>query len=320
MAGGLGILGYIGLAPEASGGVAIGQPTAYFQATEESLSAEFDRYELFNIVGQLAPIDDRAGVLRIEGDVVMPLHPLLGGHLLKAMFGSGTVSTTGAPTGMFTHRWLTPTQSQWDSRFALPPYTFEIFRDVGSAQQYAGVQANELEFTLEPNGILQARLGVIAAQWTNKQATVASYRADIQPFDWVTCSFSIDGVANPHVEAFSVTFMNELEGIPTLSARDTVYKIRRSAPPGIEFSMTIGFEDISELSKFRSQSETVISWYMTSASYNCSLTLHRCIYTAAPTGMGGGGRQLLEIEGMARYKQASGTAFDFALNTTVGSY
>jgi hypothetical protein len=320
MAGGLGILGYFGLAPESSGGVAVAQPTAYFQITEESISGEFDRYELFNIIGQLAPIDDRAGVMRVEGDITLPFHPLLGGHIAKCVFGSATVSTTGAAAGMYRHSWKTPTVSQWDNRFALPPYTFEVFRDVGSAQQYSGVQGNELEFTLQPNGVFQARIGVIAQTWTNKAATTASYRSDIDVFDFDTASFSIDGAANPNIEAFQVTFNNNLEGIPTLSLRDTVYKTRRSAPPEIMISLTMGFEDIVELSKFRSQSETTMSVNLTSASYTATLSFPRVIYTSMPLGMGGGGRQLLEIEGMARYSQGSGTAFELALVSAVGSY
>lgn len=319
MPGGLGVLGYFGLAPESSGGVAVA-PAFYYQILEEGLSGKFDRYELFNVIGQLAPVDDRAGLMRVEGDVTMPVHPLLAGHIFKAMFGSGAVSTTGAPTGMFRHRWLTPTQSQWDSRFALPPYTFEIFRDVGSAQQFAGVQGNELELSISPNAVLVSRLGVIATTWTNKAATTASYRPDIEPFDFDTASFSIDGVANAEVEAFSCMWSNALEGIGTLALRDTVWKIRRSGPPEIKFNMTLGFEDIVELSKFRAQSETVLAINMTSGSYQINLSLPRALYTSVPLGMGGGGRQLLEIEGVGRYKQTSGTAFDLSIVSTVGSY
>lgn len=319
MPGGLGVLGYIGVAPESSGGVAV-NPSFYLQALQEGISGEFDRYTLFNIAGQLAPVDDRAGLQRVEGDVTLPLHPLLGGHLFKSMFGSGAVSTTGVSGGLFRHRWLTPTQSQWDNRFALPPYTFEIFRDVGSAQQYAGVQTNELELTISPNAVLVARLGLIATTWQNKAASTASFRSDISPFDFTTASFSIDGAANPNVEAFSVQFGNQLEGIGTLALRDTVYKIRRSAPPVVTFKMTMGFEDIVELSKFRSQSETVIGVNLTSNSFQFNLNLPRCIYTSVPTGMGGGGRQMLEISGMARYQQSSVTAFDMSLVTNVGSY
>jgi hypothetical protein len=265
----------------------------------------------------LAPADDRAGVMRVAGDIAAPFHPMHGGHIAKNCFGSGTVTTVVA--GIWRHSWKSPSQSYWDNRFALPPYTYEIFRDVGSAQQYDGCQTNELELSLGPNAVLQAKQSLIAVAWRNKAAVTPSFTV-LDPFDFDTCSFSVGGVANPNVEMFSITFNNQLEGIPTLSLRDTVYKIRRSGAPTMEFSMTIGFEDITELEAFRQQSETSISFNVTNGSYATRFDLPRVVYTAFPTGMGGGGRQMAEITGTARYHQGSGTAFELAMNTTVGSY
>jgi hypothetical protein len=317
MPGGLGILGYIGLAPESSGGVAV-SPTVFIQALSEGVEGSFDRYELYNIIGRLAPADDRAGVMRVEGDIVAPFNPIWGGHIAKNAFGAGSVSTLGA--GLFRHSWKSPAASFWDSRYALPPYTYEIFRDVGSAQQYDGCQTNELELSLGPNAVLQARQALIATSWRNKAAVTPSFSI-VDPFDFDSCSFSVGGVANADIEQFSITFNNQLEGIPTLSLRDTVYKIRRSGAPTMEFSMTIGFEDITQLEAFRAQSETSLSFNVTAPnSYATRFDLPRIVYTAFPTGMGGGGRQMAEITGVARFHQASGTAFELAMTTTVGSY
>src|SRR4051812_3615426 len=144
--GGLGVLGYIGLGRESSGGVAV-PANAYLRSLSEGVSGEFDRYTPFAIIGALAPPDDRAGVMRIAGDVTGPVNPRTHGHVFRNAFGD-PVSTPSA--GSFLHTWKTPTNAQavWDDRYAVPPYTWEIFRDVGSAQQYDGGQVSGLEFTL----------------------------------------------------------------------------------------------------------------------------------------------------------------------------
>lgn len=317
MPGGLGVLGYIGFAPESSGGVAVA-PTVFLQEQSEGIAGTYDRYALYNIIGRLAPPDDRAGIMRVAGDVTGPLNPLWGGHTLKNAMGSGSVASSAG--GLWKHTWKTPTVSYWDPRFALPPYTYEIFRDVGSAQQYDGCQTDELELSIAPNNILVARQGMLAVAWRNKAPVVASY-SQVDPFDFTTCSFTLDGMANANIEAFSATFKNNLEGIATLAGRNTVYKIRRSGSPTIEFSMTIGFEDITQLEVFRQQSETSLNFNLTApGSYNLFFCLPRVIYTAHPTGMGGGGRQTAQITGMARFHQGSNTAFEISLITSVGSY
>lgn len=320
MAGGLGVLGYVGFGPESSGGTAV-VPAAYCRALSEGLAADLDRYELFNIVAALSEPDDRAGVLRIAGDVTAPFHPLVHGHWLKGMFGSASVATTGAPAGFWKHTFKTPTASQWDNRFALQPYTFEIFRDVGSAQQYAGCNFNTMELTLSPNGVLQCKAGLIGVSYTNKAATTASYSA-VDVLDFRVASVSIGSAAVADIEAFTFTWGNGLEGIPTLSGRDTVYKIRRSASPTNRAQFTLGFEDITYLETFRQQSETTLQVFLlpTAGSYAVRLDFPRVVYTSFPTGMGGRGRQTVEVSAMCRYSQSFASAFQLDLTTTVGSY
>lgn len=320
MAGGLGVLGYVGYGPESSGGVAV-VPAAYIQAGQEGVSAEFDRYDLFNIASRLSEPDDRAGVLRVAGDVTAPFHPLVAGHWCKGAFGSATVSTTGVATGFYKHTWKTPILSQWDNRFALPPYTFEIFRDVGSAQQYAGCNINRFELSMAPNGVMQCKIGIIGVSFTNKAATTASY-STIDILDWTVASLTLNSAAVADWESFSFVWDNGLEGIPTLAARNTIYKIRRSGSPTNRFEFNVGFEDITYLEQFRQQSEGTLQLYLTppATSHFFKLEFPRIVYTAFPTGMGGRGRQMANVSGQFRYLQSAATSFIMDLATNVGSY
>lgn len=319
--GGLGVLGYVGVGKESSGGVAV--PAQHFiKGMSEGVSGDFDRYSPFQIIGALAPPDDRAGVMRVAGDFTAAVNPLTHGHVFVNAFGQPSVgSATG---GLWTHTWKTPTTAQavWDDRYAVQPYTWEIYRDVGSAQQYDGTVVSGMEFTLAPNGLLQAKASLIATAWRNIAVGVPSYHVAVDALDFDTASLSIGGVANTEIESLTITFDNAMEGIATLWGRDVVRKIRRTGPPSVNFQFQLGFENISYLEAFRQQSETSLELTMKqpAASEVFRLTLPRIVYKTFPTGMGDGGRQLVTVTGEARYHQGSVTAFGLTLTNTQGSY
>lgn len=318
--GGLGVLGYIGLGRESSGGVAV-PPQAYVQALSEGVSGEFDRYTPFAIIGALAPPDDRAGVMRVAGDITAPVNARTHGHIFRNTFGDPVSTPSG---GQFLHSWKTPTNLQaiWDDRYACPPYTWEIFRDVGSAQQYDGANVGGLEFTIAPNNILQCKATLIATAWRNIAVSVPSYQINVDVLDFDTASLSLGGVANTEIESLTITFDNALEGIATLWGRDVVRKIRRTGPPVVNFQMQLGFENVTILEQFRQQSETSLNLYCKQPTANeaFQLTLPRIIYKTFPTGMGDGGRQVVTVTGDARYHQGSVTAFGLSLLNGQGSY
>lgn len=319
MAGGLGVLGYVGLGKESSGGVAV-SPQVYIQGLSEGISGDFDRYDLYNITGRLAPPDDRAGIMRIAGDFTAPVDPWSHGHVFNNAFGQEqTVSSLGSSKWL--HTWKSPTASQFDVKYALPPYTWEVFRDVGSAQQYDGGQVSGLEFSLAPNGVLTTKASVIATAWRNIAVSVPSFSI-LPPFDTKVASLSLGGAATQLIENLTFTWNNNLEGIPTINGRDVIQKIRRTDAPSLDLSFTIGFEDIATLEQFRQQSETSMRLTMQQPGGTeiFDLQLPRIVFTKYPTGMGGRGRQTIDVSAMARYHQGSGTAFLLSLTNGVGSY
>lgn len=315
MAGGLGMLGYIGFGRENSGGIAVA-PTHYFQALSESLSFEFDRYELSNMAGQITEPDDRYGVGRVEGDIEAVFDPQIHGHILKAALGSGSVASLGG--GFFRHDFTPPQQSQWDNRFALQPMTFDIFRDVGSTQAYFGVNVNRIELSIEPSQALQFTADVIGTGMTNRAPSTSSFHV-LTPFTYDTASVSIGGLPDTDVEAFNLVLDNGLEGIATLSNFGGIRKIRRTDFVMPSMTMTMGFEDISELAKYIQQTETDMAINITQGSFAINISMPRIVYTSFPTGVGGRGRQTVDIDAKLRHHQGSGHAFKISLITNVGS-
>ncbi len=316
MAGGIGAVGHVGFAPEASGGAAAAA-TMYVEALSENLALTKERFDYINIAGRISEPDDMVGINRVAGQIVVPAHPVAMGHYLKGALenGSMTVVLSGY---LWTTAFRPPSTTQWDSRFALQPWTFEIFRDVGSSQQYAGCNISKLALSAAPNQDLRVTLDIIGVSETDIAKTSPSYvTSPVEPFAFDTCSVQIAGAASAIVEAFTFNLDNALEGIPTLTSRREIYKIRRNNVIMPRFQMTIGFEDITEYIRFKAQSETPIVLNFTRAgSFALTLDMPRCVYTAFPTGASGRGRQTVQIDGKCRHHTGSGTAFEARLTTT----
>lgn len=316
MAGGLGMMGYVGFGRENSGGVAVA-PSYFFMALSESLTFNFERYELANIAGQLAEPDDRAGIGRVEGDISAVFDPPVAGHILRGAIGSASVTSLGG--GLWRHDFSPPAVSQWDSRFAQAPFTFDIYRDVGSSQSYYGVNINRLELSLQPNQALQFTIGVLGIGMANRAASTASYYS-LTPFTFDQASLTLGGAPDFDIESFTFTVDNALEGVPTLGGVNAIRKIRRSDFVKASLSMTLGFEDIVELNRFMNQTEVAMNIFMRSSggSFALELDLPRLIYTSHPTGVGGRGRQTVTID--AKCRKSANYPFALKFTSAVGSY
>lgn len=320
MAGGIGAVGHVGFAPESSGGVPAAA-TMYIEALSENLVMTQERFEYINIAGRISEPDDMVGVRRVAGQIVTAAHPVALGHFLRGAVANPVV--TAVETGsLWRHSFKPPTQTAWDDRFALQPWTFEIFRDVGSSQQYAGCNMAKLALSAAPNQDLRITADIIGVSETNIAKTSPSYvTSPAEPFAFDTCSISLGGAATAKVEAFNWTMDNALEGIPTLSGRREISKIRRNNFVQPRFQMTVGFEDISEYLDFRDQTErAIVLNFFRASSFGFALDMPRCVYTAFPMGMQGRGRQTIQIDGKCRHHTGSATSFEARLTTVRSNF
>lgn len=320
MAGGLGMLGFIGLAKESSGDVPVAAE-AYIEALSESIVLEFERIETTNLAGTITEPDDYLGAARVSGDIVMAADPITLGHFLRCAIGDPV--TTQVVTGdLYSHSFKPTNVSHWDGRFAQQPLTVEVFRDVGSAQQYTGVNVNNLTLSAAFNQDLRLTASILGVGATDiAKGTPSFVGSPVDPFGFDTASLSIAGAANTDVESFTMSFANNLETVGTLANKRFPHKIRRAGFMQPRFEMVVSFEDLTNLNRFRNQTEVAMALHFARAnSFGLTIDIPRAIYTAFPTGVGGRGRQTATITGMMRYHAGSGTALEMKLQTTQSAY
>lgn len=322
MSGGLGMLGFIGLGKEGSGNVAVAAST-YFEALSESVSLKRDRIERINLGGRISEPDDYQGASTIEGEISFSVNPSNIGFPLLGILSPASL-TEVLSGSLYTHAFAPPTdeQTQWDAYYAGRPFTMEIYRDVGSSQQYAGVNFAGLTLQQAWNQDLRATAQVIATSERDiAKSTPTFATSPTDPFGFDACSVSIAGVAATTIEALTINMMANLEGVGTLHNSRNIKKIRRNNFFQPRFELTAAFEDNTFLNRLRNQSEfaMTVTW---SRANSFQLVWHspRSIITSFPTGVGGRGRQVITMGGMSRYSVGSGLATQLLLTTTVNSF
>lgn len=315
---GYGMAGHLGLAKESTWGTSVAA-TDYVEILSESVSREIDRFDVANIVGRLAEPDDQAGVHRFSGDVTFAAHPEPLGYFLLGVMG--VQSNTVVSSGTLHKHEFTMRNSDQSSASPEQPFTFEISRDVNSAQQLTGVNISTLEFNVAPNQHLEATASVMAKDESGIAPTSPSYASSPSGvFAFETASLQIGGSANAKFEGFTITMDNQEEGVPALNDSDRVAKLRRTGPKTVRVSGNVAFEDETEYNDFKNQNEQVVKLSMSKAdSHEILFDMPRVVFTSLPLGMDGRGRQVLSVDGIARYDTGSNSQIMVTLwNTTSG--
>jgi len=312
-------MGHIGLAKETDWGTAVGA-TDYIEALDESLTLALDRFETRNIYGGNYEPDDMAGVQRIEGSISAAAHPIGVGYFLKGVFGQSSITEVLSGT-LWTNEFATQ-QSDTSSQHPLPAYTFEIFRDVTSSQQYDGAQFTSLEFSAAPNQDLRMTANLMCKGSQSIAKTTPSFPGSpANPFAFDTASISIGGTAVDLVEALTINIDNQLEGIPALNNSTEIARVKRTGSVLIRISGTMEFQDLTETDNFVNQTEQAfVATFFRANSFQLAFDLPRVVYTAYPLGQSGRARNTVAFEGMARYLTTSATAARVSLTTTKSDY
>lgn len=313
-----GMLGHIGIGAETTWATAVAA-TDYLEALSESLATEIARFETRNIVGGIHEADDASGVERHEGDIVLAAHPVNAAYFMKGALGVNTVTSLG--NSLFQHE-ITPATTLIGSLNPLPPYTVEIFRPggttVNSSFRYAGVQVNQLQLGVAPNQELRMTAGTIAKSFAYISKTSPTFpTSPVQPFTFDVASISLGGSAITRMEAFNLTYNNNLEGIPTLNNDTEIAKIRRNGPAVTEVSGTIEFETVTDFDSFRNQDEQRLVVSFTRAnSFSLIIDIPRTVFTTYPVQIPGRNRLTVDFAMKGRYHSGSGNAVKLTMTTT----
>ena len=264
--------------------------------------------------------DDQTGIVRIAGPVTFAAHPVPLGIFLNGVFGnnSGSVITSGV---LFKNE-FTVRASDINSLHPLPAYTFEVFRDITSAQQYDGCQISALTLALQPNQDMRASVNVIGKGTQHIAKTTPSFPGSpTGMFAFDGASISLGGVGVQIVEAITVGLDNQLEGVPAVQVGSEVARITRQGPPIVRVSGTIALQDFTEYEKLMNQTEQalVINVFKTN-SFSLLIEVPRMVYTEYPLGISGRERQLISFNAMGRYHTGSASMIKMSLTTTKSDY
>ena len=152
-----------------------------------------------------APIRD---VIKVEGDIVIPIDLRNIGMWLKALLGSAT--TTG--TGTLTHTFIS-------GKSSLPSLSLETgLPDIPAWFVASGVMVNSLQVGFARSGAANATVGLIAQGEVKQAATIDSTPTtrDILRFNQFQGSIKKGGTALGNVVSAQLTYSNNLERIETI--------------------------------------------------------------------------------------------------------
>ena len=223
-----------------------------FPIVDESVSLSIEALREEGMYGRLSESPYHQGMEEVAGDLNAEAHPVLLGFFLKAALGQvSTTSDTDSQNHVFD-----PLQSDWGDRSAVPPFTLELHRDVGSAFQYYDCVANQLTLDVGAGALMRATLGLMGPNVRVQGEGSPTYQADPRPFQWSQGSVTIDGIALPgDLTQLQVTFNNNLEGRHSIRADRSAYRYKRTAPQQVELSGTMLFAAHSYYDLFTAGSE-----------------------------------------------------------------
>ncbi len=300
--------GHVGFAPEGSGGT-YAAPAAYIPLTSESVREEYQRFPLYRLTPRNDRPDDAVGLHDIGGSIEGPWHPSVAPELLDGVLGGRTVVATGI---VYRERYRTVAATPWDDRFPLQPYSMEINRDVGSAQVYSGVAFRTLDIGVAPNQEVRFELGLTALEVTDLAPTAPIMPvSSVAPLLFQSLSLEVAGAAFVDAEAFSYRTDNGIEPYESAASPDHYYGFRRESYQSHDWSMTLGFDTLEHLDRFRKQTEFPVRATFTAPdSSQLVIDMPRCLVARHRANLSGRGRVMLELEGECRYHAGSGTTAD----------
>ena len=210
---GYGADAHIGLIKQNSAGT----PASLFVGipiTGETITHEIDeiREGDFTRYGWLEPPVGQ-GMQRGTGGFEFEPYPETFGHILNAFFG---VASYALVESVNVYNFFAGgNQADWDTTVALPPYTLEIYRGVGSAWQIEDVQVVELNLSQETGQFLKGSLTILGRNIGVDSAHPMTYEDNV-PFLWDQASLSWGGSGLGKLESFELGMANKIEGIDYL--------------------------------------------------------------------------------------------------------
>jgi len=314
-----GFAGHIGLAKETTWGSATAVSSGdYAEALSEAISMEIERFSYKAIIGSMGEPDEATGLFRISGSIRSSAHPGQMLPILKSAMQS--VVTTSLTGPLYQHRFITTSGGgDFSSDCPNQSYTIEVFRDVTSSVQYAGMVCNALAFTFEQGAVMMESTWIGRSQAVIAKTIPTFVSTPGKPFTFDTVSLSLGGAATALIESLTVRVNNNLEAFGALNLSQYVAKVRRNNHQMVEINGTLDFSNLAEYLNFVNLTEQQLRVNVTKAnSFALLVDVPRMVYTAFPTGTPGRERLTVDFTGKGYVHPGSLNAIAITL-TTVSS-
>jgi len=318
-----GIEGHIGIGFQDSYGTSEVGSYHYFPLINESLNETIPELISEGIRGRIDEGTNFEGFHEIGGDIVVDVHPILIGKLIKAFCHTTSYDAT-LVASHYTHEFM-PAPVDWGSLAAVPPMDIEVYRGAGSAHQYYDCLLNSLTLEIAHGALIKATGNIIGGNAAKVVKTEDAYLTGSE-WTWDQASISIGGNAVDEASTLSITFNNNLAAKGTLDGTKLPNRIKRDGPRTIELAGTMLFDDDTEFDLYRAQTRQqfiiTIEGQACSSGYNTALEidLPAVIYTAFPPNISGPGHIEASFTGKAKYDAGSATAVKFTLVNTLATY
>jgi hypothetical protein len=316
-----GMAGHLALSFQSSFGTSNTNSQYFIPMISESVAETIAQLVEGNLYARFNEAPYHEGIHEVRGEIRTEAHPIYVGALLKAALGR---VTTTPQNSAFLHEFL-PVGSDWDDSVAVPPLTFEINRDVGSAFVYYDVAATALSFEIAQGQLLAAGLAIAGGRSARKAKATPAFRAG-NPWTWAVASASYDGLGVSDVVKLALTFDNQLHPVFTLGGDRSASRIRRSGPQTVEVEGSMLFVSQTQYQEFLNQSEkrllVTFRGDTVSTSYAAQLTLDvpRLRFSEFAPQIGGPGQIEVGFKGRGMVDPASGYALRATLTNTQPAY
>tara|TARA_R110000803_G_scaffold49530_5_gene103060 strand:- start:5768 stop:6727 length:960 start_codon:yes stop_codon:yes gene_type:complete len=318
---GYGIGGYLSLSKQSAFGTAT-TSRIYVPFVSESLTENKEQIQSENIAGKFDAPDSLEGINNVTGDIAFEPDPITLGNFMRAALGAPTSTLT---TSSYVHEFL-PAQTDFSADCALPPYTIEIYKTVGSAYQIVDAQIHTLTIEMNAGEVIKATASVHGRAYNKVAKTTPSYStAPVQT--WNQTSVQIAGAANGEFRTAVLTIENPLEPVMTLNASLNEGKVLRSGFRNITIAGDQDFSNQLQEGKFRAQTRQAFKFTVTGVQLGGAgqnnkliLDLPQVNYSTFAYPVGGPGLITASYEGKAEYFTTSSYVGRFTLQNTLASY
>jgi len=317
-----GQLGHIGISKQASFGTATSS-WDYFPIISETLTTNIEQLVEEGMRARFEEGATHTGLLTVGGDIVFEPNPVMVGHFLRAV--TGIASSSEVTSGTPVYEWeFVPAQTDFSTNCALPPYTLQVYRGVGSAWEFADSLVTGLTLDISGGAIVKATANVVSRISSLMTKTTPSFPLG-DPWTWDAASLSIAATANGDMENMTIIIENPIEGKTVLDTNKYHGKFVRTGDRSTRVSGSMDFESQTQYNIFRAQTEQRFLLGLTGATLTTSanaltVDMPNLRYTSYPVNMGGPGRISASFEGVAKYDTTSSYAVRITLTNTRASY